>query len=120
MFSVHPETQLGGLGHHLLDELVVDRLFDVHALHRYAGLAGQAKSAPYRAVGGPVISESSGKNNRGRFYLYCRQQGIWPKEVAGVDPDKEPRAFDKWCPIRNVTAAYPPTLLIHIRSRFES
>src|SRR5258708_39442923 len=66
-----------------------------------------------KAVGGPVLSESVGKNNRSRFYLYCRQQGLWPKEVAGLDPDKEPKAFDPFCPVRNVTAAFPPTLLVH-------
>jgi dipeptidyl aminopeptidase/acylaminoacyl peptidase len=33
--------------------------------------------------------------------------------VAGHDPDKEPHAFDAFCPLRNVTAHYPPTLLIH-------
>jgi acetyl esterase/lipase len=66
-----------------------------------------------KAVGSAVISESSGKNNRRRFYLYCRQQGLWPKEVTGHDPDKEPKAFDAFCPVRNVTATYPPTLLIH-------
>jgi dipeptidyl aminopeptidase/acylaminoacyl peptidase len=64
-------------------------------------------------VGGSVISESSGKNNRHRFYLYCRQQGLWPKEVTGHDPDTEAQEFAPWCPIRNVTANYPPTLLIH-------
>jgi acetyl esterase/lipase len=62
---------------------------------------------------GPELSESSGKNNRHRFYLYCRQQGLWPKEVSGHDPDKEPKAFDALCPVRNVSANYPPTLLIH-------
>jgi acetyl esterase/lipase len=66
-----------------------------------------------RAVGKETISDSTGKNNRGRFYLYCRQQGLWPREVAGIDPDKEPRAFVPLCPIRNVTARYPPTLLVH-------
>jgi hypothetical protein len=60
-----------------------------------------------------VISESSGKNNRFRFYLYCRQQGLWPKEVTGHDPDQEPKTFDAWCPIRNVSASCPPTLLVH-------
>src|SRR5260370_42693448 len=55
----------------------------------------------------------TGKGKRQRFYLYCRQQGIWPKEVAGHDPDREPKAFDPFCPIRNVSAKYPPTLLIH-------
>jgi dipeptidyl aminopeptidase/acylaminoacyl peptidase len=71
------------------------------------------KEEAYQAVGNTVISESSGKNNRHRFYLYCRQNGTWPKEVTGVDPDKEPKAFDPWCPVRNVSANYPPTLLIH-------
>lgn len=66
-----------------------------------------------RSVGKTVISESSGKNNRHKFYLYCRQQGLWPKEVAGLDPDKDPRAFDPLCPIRNVDEFYPPTLFIH-------
>jgi dipeptidyl aminopeptidase/acylaminoacyl peptidase len=33
--------------------------------------------------------------------------------VTGHDPDKEPKAFDDFCPVRNVAANYPPTLLIH-------
>jgi len=66
-----------------------------------------------QAVGGAILSDDSGKKNRGRFYLYCRQQGLWPKEVAGHDPDTEPRAFDPFCPIRNVSRQYPPTLLVH-------
>lgn len=71
------------------------------------------KEEAYGAVGGPVISGSSGKDTRGRFYLYCRQQGLWPMEVTGHDPDKDPKAFDKFCPIRNVTRDYPPTMLLH-------
>jgi acetyl esterase/lipase len=79
----------------------------------YSRMPPVPKEEAYQAVGGRVISESSGKNNRSRFYLYCRQQGLWPKEVAGHDPDKEPREFDAFCPVRNVSAQYPPTLLIH-------
>ena len=71
------------------------------------------KDEAYHAVGSHVLSESMGRNNRSRFYLYCRQQGLWPKEVAGHDPDKEPKAFDPWCPVRNISARYPPTLLVH-------
>jgi acetyl esterase/lipase len=70
------------------------------------------KEEAYQAVGTRVISEDQG-GNRGRFYLYTRQQGVWPVEVAGHDPDKEPRVFDPLCPIRNVTKDYPPTLLLH-------
>jgi acetyl esterase/lipase len=79
----------------------------------YSKMPPVPKEEAYRAVGGPVLAESSGRDNRGRFYLYCRQQGLWPREVAGHDPDKEPRAFDELCPVRNVSAKYPPTLLIH-------
>jgi dipeptidyl aminopeptidase/acylaminoacyl peptidase len=65
------------------------------------------------AVGRTPISAATGEQDRGRFYLYCRQQGIWPMEVTGHDPDAEPAAFDPYCPIRNVTETYPPTLLLH-------
>jgi dipeptidyl aminopeptidase/acylaminoacyl peptidase len=47
------------------------------------------------------------------FYLYCRQNGLWPREVTGHDPHPDPAWFDRYCPIRNVTGKYPPTLLIH-------
>jgi acetyl esterase/lipase len=71
------------------------------------------KEEANQAVGSAIISESSGKNNRHRFYLYCRQNGLWPKEVTGYDPDKEPKTFDPWCPAHNISAQYPPTLLVH-------
>ena len=71
-----------------------------------------AKEEAYQAVGTRLISEDAG-GSRGRFYLYTRQQGLWPMEVTGHDPDKEPRVFDPMCPVRNVTKDYPPTLLLH-------
>jgi acetyl esterase/lipase len=70
------------------------------------------KEEAYQAVGTRLISDDLG-TNRGRFYLYTRQQGLWPVEVAGHDPDKEPRVFDSFCPVRNVTKDYPPTILLH-------
>jgi acetyl esterase/lipase len=72
-----------------------------------------AESEARAAVGTTVIAEPPPRNHRFRFYLYCRQNGLWPKEVTGHDPDAEPKAFDPFCPIRNVTRHYPPTLLIH-------
>jgi len=71
------------------------------------------KEEAYRSVGDRPLSEQPPANRRGRFYLYCRQNGIWPNEVAGHDPHAEPKWFDAYCPIRNVTAKYPPTFLIH-------
>src|SRR5215471_17242788 len=65
------------------------------------------------AVGTMPLTTPAAENSRGRFFLYCRQQGVWPQEVAGLDPAKDVSAFDPFCPTRNVTAQYPPTLLIH-------
>jgi acetyl esterase/lipase len=67
----------------------------------------------YEAVGQTAISGTPGANRRWRFYLYCRQQGLWPTEVAGFDPDADPRAFGAFCPVRSVTREYPPTMLLH-------
>jgi len=49
----------------------------------------------------------------GKLYLYCRQNGLWPKVLTGYDPDTDPKAFDAFCPVRNVTKDYPPTMLVH-------
>lgn len=65
------------------------------------------------SVGSTAVSEPPPKGNRGRFYLYCRQQGLWPKEVAGHDPATEDRWFRRYCPVRNVTREYPPSMLVH-------
>jgi acetyl esterase/lipase len=70
------------------------------------------KGEAQQAVGTRVIAEDQA-GNRERFYVYTRQQGLWPQEVVGHDPDREPRLFDPLCPIRNVTKDYPPTLLLH-------
>jgi acetyl esterase/lipase len=62
----------------------------------------------------PMVTKAEADNPAsGKLYLYCRQQGLWPKVLTGHDPDQEPRYFDPFCPVRNVTAQYPPTLLIH-------
>jgi acetyl esterase/lipase len=71
-----------------------------------------SKEDAYKAVGKSEIAEGNVKG-RGDFYMYCRQNGLWPQLVTGHDPAKEPRAFDRFCPIRNVTTSYPPTLLLH-------
>jgi acetyl esterase/lipase len=79
----------------------------------YLQQPGVSKEESDRSVGNTCISEPPSPNQRGRFYLYCRQKGLWPKEVAGHDPDAEPEWFNRYCPVRNVTPEYPPTMLIH-------
>jgi acetyl esterase/lipase len=73
------------------------------------------KEQAYKAVGGTVLTETEsvvGKD-RGRFYLYLRQNGLWTKEVTGLDPQTERRKLDPFCPVRNISAEYPPILMIH-------
>jgi acetyl esterase/lipase len=50
---------------------------------------------------------------RRRYYRYLRQNGLWTREVTGYDPATEHAKLAALCPVRNVTPAYPPTLLIH-------
>lgn len=63
--------------------------------------------------GGPVVDSSVRPDARSKFYLYCRQQGVWPKLVVDIDPVAGNKSYDPFCPARNVTKDYPPTLLIH-------
>jgi len=68
----------------------------------------------YAQVSGPPIADSRDrKGDGGAFYQFCRQQGLWPKAVSGWDPHRETAKFYPYMPVRNVTAEYPPTLLIH-------
>src|SRR5207244_5136787 len=57
--------------------------------------------------------EGDAGKRRGRFYLYLRQNGLWTREVTGFDPEKDSGKLDPYCPVRNVSRDYPPTLLVH-------
>ncbi len=76
-----------------------------------------SKDEAYAGVGGAVVTGSDGgadqQKARSRFYLYLRQNGLWPKEVVGFDPATERAKFDPYCPIRNIDERYPPILMIH-------
>jgi len=72
-----------------------------------------SKEAAMSAVGEGTPCGNPQGSRRGDFYLYCRQHGLWPNEVMGLDPNTAPDAFVPYCPAKNVTAAYPPTLLAH-------
>ena len=50
---------------------------------------------------------------RSRYYHYLRQNGLWTKEVTGFEPEREKAKLDPFCPVRNVTPAWPPTMLLH-------
>jgi acetyl esterase/lipase len=72
-----------------------------------------SKEEALAAVGTAPISDPPSGIQRNKFYLYCRQNGLWPQQVSGHDSHTEDKWFQPYCPIRNVTAKYPPTMLIH-------
>ena len=99
------------------------------SLYGYGDLTGPwySKPSPFY-LQSPAVSEQEarsvvgetpvscpgepGSPDRGVFYLYCRQQGIWPEEVSGHDSN-DAGWFAGFEPLRNVTREYPPTILLH-------
>lgn len=68
----------------------------------------------WKHVSGPAISDSRDrKGDGGVFYEHCRQHGLWPSAVSGWDPRADADRFTPYMPAKNVTAKYPPTVLIH-------
>ena len=72
-----------------------------------------------RSLVGTKALSASGPNDSmhrftgcGLFYLYCRQQGIWLQAVSGHHPSDQ-AWFAQYEPIQHISAAYPPTLLLH-------
>jgi acetyl esterase/lipase len=59
-----------------------------------------------------TVTKEDGQG-RGRYYLYLRQNGLWTREVTGFDPATETKKLDPYCPVRNISASYPPILMIH-------
>jgi acetyl esterase/lipase len=72
-----------------------------------------SKEDAFAAVGTAPISDPPQGNQRDRFYVYCRQNGLWTRQATGRDPQTNDKWFNSYCPIRNITAKYPPTILIH-------
>lgn len=83
----------------------------IHPVHHQIVMS---REEALRQVSGPPIADGRRRAGDGyAFYQHCRQHGLWPKAVTGWDPDEERAMFTPFMPIENVTAGYPPTLLIH-------
>ena len=66
------------------------------------------------AVGGEVLTNTGPRmNGRWPYYLYLRQQGLWPEEVSGLDPATQQAQLDTYASVRNMSADFPPTILVH-------
>ena len=134
LFSADPD-RIAAIGHSaggyltlMAGATVRPRLQALVSFYGYGDIVGEWYSRPdpfYRrqplvtseeawaAVGTTAISATHDDETRDRFYLYCRQQGRWPHEVMGEDPHQKLEAFTPFCPVRNVTSDYPPTMLLH-------
>ncbi|MEE2659658.1 MAG: alpha/beta hydrolase [Candidatus Latescibacterota bacterium] len=124
-------NRIGVVGHSAGGYLtLMTGTFDVQpqavvSYYGYGDLVGDwyAKPNPYY-LQQPLVTEKTAREQleskqisqgrrHGKFYLYTRQQGTWPQEVAGVDPAVAPDFFTPYCPDQNVDETYPPTLLLH-------
>ena len=65
------------------------------------------------SLAAPQTQKAGAEADRSWFYLYCRQQGKWLEEVTAHDPREDDAWFDRYCPIRNISADFPPTVLVH-------
>lgn len=73
----------------------------------YRRLPPVSRAEAYSLVGAGPITE--GSRRRFGFYVYCRQQGAWTQEVAGL-PAEELAAY---CPLLQADSQFPPTYLLH-------
>ena len=78
----------------------------------YLSKPGVTKEAALQSISHNELSESD-IEPRMNFVTYCRQNGLWPKQVGGFDPLKEPEKLIAYSPDRLVKPGYPPTLLLH-------
>jgi acetyl esterase/lipase len=78
----------------------------------YLNLDRIEKEEAYKLVGGDVLSGSP-IFPRAIFYNYCKQNGLWVRQVTGIDPNKEAEKLEQFSPVLHVTKEYPPTLLLH-------
>jgi hypothetical protein len=61
------------------------------------------------AVRTGVVVDGDQRPDAWNFYVYCRQNGLWPKLVAGLDPATQNAELRRYSPTYQVTAecSYP-------------
>jgi acetyl esterase/lipase len=71
-----------------------------------------SKELAYKLITDRIVTEAS-VEERFLFYVYARQNGVWIEEITGVNPLNNKEDLYPFCPNRNVTKVFPPTLLLH-------
>lgn len=82
-----------------------------HARHNQKKVSAEEAA---REGSGPAVADSRERKGDGSaIYIHGRQTGEWPKLVSGFDPRREPEKFQPLLPLKNVSAKFPPTVLVH-------
>ena len=78
-------------------------------------LAGKTPDEARETVGREVLTNTDGVAGRarGQYFSYLKRKGLWSHEATGMDPKTEEAKLKPYCPLRNITQEYPPTMLIH-------
>jgi acetyl esterase/lipase len=71
-----------------------------------------SKELANKLITNQIITEAS-VEKRFLFYVYARQNGVWIEEITGVNPLNNKEDLYPFCPNRNITKEFPPTLLLH-------
>jgi acetyl esterase/lipase len=71
-----------------------------------------SKKLAYKLITDRILTAAS-IEERFLFYVYARQNGVWIEEITGVTLLHNKEALHQFCPNRNVTKEFPPTLLLH-------
>lgn len=51
--------------------------------------------------------------DRWKYFVYLKQKGTWCNAATGYDPKTDKDRLTPFCPIRNLSAKYPPLLMVH-------
>ena len=71
------------------------------------------KEEAFEYYSGPPVTAIEQRKGRGPFYLYCRQNGLWPNYIGGRDPAEDLEFFTPYWPEQIVNSSFPPALLLH-------
>jgi acetyl esterase/lipase len=76
-----------------------------------------SEAEAWRQVSGPpVVNVRDRVGDGGAFNDFIRRTAQWPKAVTGWDPRTEAERYTPYVPVKQVTAAHPPTFLLHGRN----
>ncbi|MFS0690364.1 alpha/beta hydrolase [Sporosarcina sp. 179-K 8C2 HS] len=78
----------------------------------YAAMTNVPRELAKMLVSDEIISVGP-IEKRYAIYMHARQHGVWIEELSGLIPIISKDELSKYCPLFNIQADFPPTLLLH-------